>query len=127
MKRIALAAVFLAMPVLPACVIIDSDEGSDGFDVSYDYDSPAGTVYGAMVHTDHVEFLVTSNGCTDESNFQVDVDHHGMREVTLELDRIKADHCKALMAEGTLVSWSFEDLGIEPGTEVNIVNRVARR
>lgn len=125
MKRIALAAALLAVPVLSGCVIIDADEDDD-FSVDFDHSS-TGTVFGATVYLDRVEFLVTSNGCTDESYFDLDIDHHGNGKVSLELDRIKTDNCRAFLQEGTTVSWTFEDIGIPAGSKVTIENQVARR
>ncbi|MCI4645816.1 MAG: hypothetical protein MRY64_13635 [Hyphomonadaceae bacterium] len=127
MKPAILATLLLAAPALSACVIIETDEDLDDFTISSDHHTPAGTVYGAMIHRDHIEFLVTSNGCTDETYFEVHVDQHATREASVELDRIKTDPCKALIAEGTRVSWTFEELAIAPGSEVRIVNQVVRR
>lgn len=126
MKRTACALALIAVPALSACVVIESDSIHDDVRTELDHGS-AGTVYGASLYPDHVEFMVTSNGCTDESYFEVDVKHHGADEATLTLDRTKTDPCKALIAEGTMVSWSFEELGLAPGTEVTIANRVVRR
>lgn len=126
MKRTAFAIALLAVPALSACVVIESDSIHDDVRVDIDHGT-AGTVYGASIHLDHVEFMVTSNGCTDETYFNVDVKHRDAGEATLTLDRIRTDPCKALIAEGTTVSWSFEELGLAPGTEVTIANRVVRR
>ena len=119
-----LAPALLALPLLAGCVIIDADEG----DFSSDFDSyGAGSVFGATVHQSHVTFQVTSNGCTDRSYFEVDVDRHSGDRYSLELDRIRPDNCRALIADGVEVSWSFDELGLPQGASVEIDNPVIRR
>lgn len=125
MKRTALLPVIAALPLLAGCVIIDANE-SDGLESDFAH-SDAGRVYGASVHPAHVVFQVTSNGCTDRSYFEVDVDHHGSNRYSLELDRIRPDRCRALVPEGVEVSWSFDELGLPRGAAVEIENPVARR
>ena len=123
MKRAALALALLGAPALSGCLIIDADD--EGYAGSYQYNTP-GTVFGAAVNPDTVDFLVSSNGCTDKTYFEVDVDRRGDDGARVELRRIRTDNCRAFVPDGARVSWSYAELGLDPGMEVTVSNAVSR-
>lgn len=109
---------------LSGCVIVASD---DGLDYHSGWDSDSGSVFGATVLTDSVAFLVTSNGCTDKSYFNIDIDRHDEDEYSVTIDRRQQDRCRAYIPEGEEFVWTFEELGIPAGAEVSVGNEVRRR
>ena len=120
-----LAAGLLALPLLSACVVIDADGDGADFTASV-HDNGAGSVYGADVTEDTITFRVRSNGCTDEDFFDVDIRRHD-GHFHVELDRVRQDNCRATMPNGTLVTWTYKDLGLPPGADIRIANPVRRR
>lgn len=118
-----LAALCLATPLLGGCIIIDGDD--DGR-ISVDYEYGGGSVYGADLLTDRVVYRVTSNGCTDKSYMDLDVDREDGAYV-LELERDRTDDCQAIVPNGVELTWTFDDLGIPGGAHVRVSNPVVRR
>jgi hypothetical protein len=67
---------------------------------------------------------VTSNGCTDERSFRVDViptreDPH-LR--TIKFVRVRADDCKMRVPEGKLLKFMKTSLGLQPFTLLLVLN-----
>ncbi|MAF57585.1 hypothetical protein [Ponticaulis sp.] len=122
MKLITLAAISGAAFLAAGCVIIDAD--SDGY--SSHYSSHDDRVYSADVSGDTVTVRVPSNGCTDKSYFEVDVDREDHNTFYVEFEREREDHCRALMPEGVELVYSFSELGIPAGASVVIENPVGR-
>lgn len=126
MKQIATAIALSAALALGGCVVVATDEGLD-FDHDIDFDNDIGTVFGADIAADVVTFRVTSNGCTDETYFDIDVDRHGDDKYSIGIMRTQPDRCRALLRDGVEVSWSYDDLGIPAGADVRVENQVRRR
>lgn len=127
--KTATAAALLAAPLmLGGCVIAVSEDGFDSdFDHHADFDRSAGSVFGADVTADAVTFRVTSNGCTDQSYFDVDVDRRGEGRYDVTIERREADKCRALLQDGVELTWTFDELRIPEGADVRIGNQVRRR
>lgn len=122
-----LAPAVLALPFLAGCVIIaDDGELSRSYVSSGPSSAGAGTVFGAEIQGDRVAFTVSSNGCTTRDFFEADVRERSGRHF-VEIDRIRTDTCRALVPEGVEVSWSFAELGLADGADVELVNPVRRR
>lgn len=126
MKTFVAALALSTTLALGGCVVVATDEGLD-FDHDIDFDDDIGTVFGADITADIVTFRVTSNGCTDETHFDIDVDRHGSDKYSVGIMRTKPDRCRALLRDGVEVSWSYEDLGIPAGADVRVENQVRRR
>ncbi len=126
MKTIMAALALSTTLALGGCVVIASDEGLD-FDHDIDFDDDIGTVFGADIVANVVTFRVTSNGCTDETYFDIDVDRRSNDKYSVGIMRAKPDRCRALVSDGVEVSWSYDDLGIPAGADVRIENQVRRR
>lgn len=78
-------------------------------------------IHAAAITRDLAVFWVSSNGCTDKSDLRPIVDHIGAAS-TITLRRIEQDDCKTPMADGVEVIWSFEELGLIPGSRVSVNN-----
>ncbi len=126
MKHSGHVVSLLALASLGGCIIIaDGDERN--IRVSANDHDRSGTVFGAEILLDSVRFRVTSNGCTDKSDFAVSVDPDGNDEYELMLDRVAPDNCRALLPEGTVIEYSFSELGLPEGAAITIANPVRRR
>ncbi len=78
-------------------------------------------IHAAAITRDLAVFWVSSNGCTDKSDLTPVVDRAGDGS-TITLRRIDEDTCDHPMADGVEVIWSFEELGLTPGSRVQVNN-----
>ena len=78
-------------------------------------------IHAAAITRDLAVFWVSSNGCTDKSDLRPIVDHIGA-DSTITLRRIEQDLCDRPMSDGIEVIWSFEELGLTPGSKVSVNN-----
>ena len=78
-------------------------------------------IHAAAITRDQAVFWVSSNGCTDKDDLRPIVDHIGAAS-TITLRRIEQDDCETPIADGVEVIWSFEELGLTPGSRVSINN-----
>ena len=78
-------------------------------------------IHAAAITRDLAVFWVSSNGCTDKSDLRPIVDHIGA-DSTITLRRIEQDLCDRPLADGIEVIWSFEELGLTPGSKVSVNN-----
>ena len=78
-------------------------------------------IHAAAITRDLAVFWVSSNGCTDKSDLRPIVDHIGAAS-TITLRRIEQDECETPIADGVEVIWSFEELGLTPGSRVSVNN-----
>lgn len=78
-------------------------------------------IHAAAITRDLAVFWVSSNGCTDKDDLRPIVDHMGAAS-TITLRRIEEDDCETPMADGIELIWSFEELGLIPGSKVSVNN-----
>lgn len=78
-------------------------------------------IHAAAITRDLAVFWVSSNGCTDKSDLRPIVSHIGA-DSTITLRRIEQDECQTPIADGVEVIWSFEELGLAPGSRVSVNN-----
>ena len=64
---------------------------------------------------------MTSNGCTDKTSLKPIVSRQG-GEAVITLRRLFEDRCDHPSADGVEVTWSFEELGLNPGDRVSVNN-----
>ncbi len=68
-----------------------------------------------------IHIQVYSGGCTYKKHFEVKVEMKGDVHV-LSFSRNKADHCKAYLPYGEILSFYFEELGLAGGDKFEIAN-----
>jgi hypothetical protein len=78
-------------------------------------------IHAAAITRDLAVFWVSSNGCTDKDDLTAVVDRVGDGS-TITLRRIEQDECDTPIADGVEVIWSFEELGLAPGSRVSVNN-----
>lgn len=122
---LSLAAAAGAATLLAGCVIVDADVREDGWDRDH---GRLTTLYGAEISPrgDAVSIIAPSNGCTNKTHFNPDVDDEGERRFDVRFRRVTEDHCKALVPDGERLVWSFAELGLPDGARVRVVNRISR-
>jgi hypothetical protein len=78
-------------------------------------------IHAAAITRDLAVFWVSSNGCTDKDDLTPVIDRAGDGS-TITLRRIDEDTCDRPMADGVEIIWSFEELGLTPGSRVQVNN-----
>ncbi|MBK5956521.1 hypothetical protein CCR92_21380 [Rhodospirillum rubrum] len=116
-----LAAGALAAPLLAGCVVYSNEAGEtvrvNMGDVKF---TAAEAIRGARFEDGALVVRVDSNGCTQASDFELSVADGSPADITLT--RTREDMCKALVADGVELRWTYADLGLEPGTPTRILN-----
>lgn len=75
---------------------------------------------GVLVRGPAIIFQVYSSGCTTKADFQVEVLES--TPLQLRLIRLREDPCDAFEPLGTLVPFSYRELGIQGGAQLQVVN-----
>lgn len=78
-------------------------------------------IHAAAFTKDQAVFWVSSNGCTRKEDLIPIVSLQGGSAV-ITLRRIDEDKCRDPLTEGVELKWSFEELGLTPGSPVNVNN-----
>ena len=78
-------------------------------------------IHAAAITRDLAVFWVSSNGCTDKDDLTPIVDRMGDGS-TITLRRIDEDRCDRPLVDGVEIIWSFEELGLTPGSRVRVNN-----
>ena len=124
----ALALILAAPMMLGGCVIYASDSGETttvrtASATSVELEPrELESVHGVRFERDQALVRVTSNGCTEKSDFSVEIVDGGAMAGEMTLVRNEADLCRALIAEGVELSWSYDELGLERGAALVLAN-----
>ena len=78
-------------------------------------------IHAAAFTKDQAVFWVSSNGCTAREDLIPIVSLQGGSAV-ITLRRIDEDKCKQDLVQGVELKWSFEELGLTPGSPVSVNN-----
>ncbi|MBU1345785.1 MAG: hypothetical protein KKA16_02410 [Alphaproteobacteria bacterium] len=78
-------------------------------------------IHAAAITRDLAVFWVSSNGCTDRDDLFPMVNQAG-GDTTITLRRIDQDDCDTPVNDGVEVMWSFEELGLVPGSRLSVNN-----
>ena len=78
-------------------------------------------IKAAAVVNDLTVFWVTSNGCTKKDDLLPIVSTRGTAS-TVTLRRLTEDRCTRPQDDGIELRWSFDELGLKPGTNVTVNN-----
>lgn len=126
MRLAAVAAAAALLPLLGGCVIY-SNEGGEKVSIVTDQGATRAEALEAVRKVDfdgqRLNVVVGSNGCTETSSFEVKIKDGDPAELTLT--RRTPDLCKALVAEGVKVSWTYAELGLERGQPVRVLNPIS--
>ncbi|MFY0398090.1 hypothetical protein RSD66_04695 [Brevundimonas sp. S1H14] len=126
MRLAAVAAAAALLPLLGGCVIY-SNEGGEKVSIVTDQGATRAEALEAVRKVDfdgqRLNVVVGSNGCTETSSFEVKIKDGDPAELTLT--RRTPDLCKALVAEGVTVSWTYAELGLERGQPVRVLNPIS--
>ena len=123
-KRIAtLAAVVVLTAVLSGCAAVQQMagrlQGAQGPQEALP--GQIEPVHAAVIARDEAVFWVTSNGCTAKEDITPVVRSSSDGPI-ITLRRIREDRCRESRPEGTEVRWSFEELGLAPGSRLSVEN-----
>lgn len=120
-----MTALAAAAPLLGGCVVYSSEAGEQVSVHVTDAVSaaePLETVRAVSFENGRLNVRVDSNGCTEAAGFEVRV--RGENPAELTLVRREPDLCKALVPEGVVVSWTYEELGLAAGVAARVLNPV---
>ena len=121
MKRIAtLAATTALIASLGGCAVVQ--QVADRFQAPQaPLPGQIEPVHAAAIARDEAVFWVTSNGCTAKEDIAPVVRSSSDGPI-ITLRRIKEDRCRESLPEGTEIRWSFEELGLAPGSRLSVDN-----
>ena len=78
-------------------------------------------IHAAAFTRDLAVFWVSSNGCTSKADVKPFITR--LRDsAVITLRRVDEDRCSDVKSEGVQLQWTFEELGLEPGSEVLVNN-----
>jgi len=78
-------------------------------------------IHAAAFTRDLAVFWVSSNGCTSKADVKPFITR--LRDsAVITLRRVDEDRCTQPKADGVQLQWTFEELGIAPGSEVSVNN-----
>ena len=117
--RLAVVAAVALLPLLGGCVIY-SNEGGEKVSI---VTAPLEAVRKVDFDGQRLNVVVGSNGCTEASSFEVRIKDGDPAELTLA--RRAPDLCKALVPEGKSVIWTYDELGLERGQPVRVLNPIS--
>jgi hypothetical protein len=122
MKRtVTLAGVLAAAMALSACALVDRWTGREEAPVLAEGPGQIEPVHAAAIVQDQAVFWVSSNGCTEKSDLLPVVRRQGDGSV-ITLRRLKEDRCLEPRDQGVEMRWTFQEMGLAPGTRVSIEN-----
>lgn len=121
MIRIATLAAALVLSVIaPGCSALQQMAGRNRAPQA-EMPGQIEPVHAAAIARDEAVFWVTSNGCTSKEDITPVVRSSSDGPI-ITLRRIKEDRCRESLPEGTEVRWSFEELGLAPGSRPSVDN-----
>lgn len=121
MSRMATLAVLVALaPVIAGCALMDRFR-QDEPTLTVEAPGQIEPVHAAAIVQDQAVFWVSSNGCTEKSDLTPVVRRAGDASV-ITLRRLKEDRCLEPRDEGVEMRWSFQEMGLAPGSRVSVEN-----
>ena len=121
MKRIVtLSGALCLAAVLPGCALVDRFIGEEPTVVAV-APGQIEPVHAAAIVQDQAVFWVSSNGCTQKADLTPVVRRAGGASV-ITLRRLKEDRCLQPVAQGVEMRWSFQEMGLAPGSRVSVEN-----
>lgn len=118
MRWTAVVAVLSLSPLMSACALMGGLLPDRAQSVAVGQIEP---IHAAAVGQGQAVFWVSSNGCTRKNDLNVMVRRSGDTSI-ITLRRIRQDLCADIQPEGVEMRWSFEELGLKPGSRVTVEN-----
>lgn len=78
-------------------------------------------VHAVAIAQNQAVFWVSSNGCTAKEDLTPVVRASDDGPI-ITLRRLKEDRCRESLPEGVEMRWTFQEMGLEPGTRVSVEN-----
>ena len=78
-------------------------------------------IRAAAIGQDTVLFWISSNGCTEKSDL-IPVVRQTYDGARVTLRRVRDDECTTPSGDGVELRWTFEEMGLAPGTKVQVAN-----
>jgi len=115
-------AVFKSMAFIAAVSGVSACAGADAPSVStVGMPGALEPIHAAAFTKDAAVFWVSSNGCTRKEDLIPIVSIKGA-DAVITLRRLDEDTCKEPLVDGVELKWSFEELGLAPGSPVSVNN-----
>ncbi|MDI6623756.1 MAG: hypothetical protein QME55_03425 [Brevundimonas sp.] len=122
MKRtVTLAGTMTLAVALSGCALVDRWTGREAAPMLADSPGQIEPVHAAAIVQDQAVFWVSSNGCTQKADLLPVVRRQGDASV-ITLRRLKEDRCLEPRAQGVEMSWTFQEMGLAPGSRVSVEN-----
>lgn len=122
MKRtVTLVGILVATTALSACAMVDRWMGREDAPVMAEGPGQIEPVHAAAIVQDQAVFWVSSNGCTEKSDLLPVVRRQGDGSV-ITLRRLKEDRCLEPRDQGVEMRWTFQEMGLAPGSRVSVEN-----
>ena len=119
-SSVALAVVLMSTPLAIGCAMIDRF-GANRETAAVDLPGQVEPIHAAAIADDQAVFWVSSNGCTRKADL-TPVVRPARDGSVITLRRLKEDRCGEPRPQGVEISWSFQELGLEPGARVTVEN-----
>jgi hypothetical protein len=116
----ACAAALALLPVMAGCAVVDRIL-PDRQTAAVDLPGQIEAIHAAAIADDQAVFWVSSNGCTGKDDL-TPVVRPARDGSVITLRRLKEDRCTQSLPHGVEISWSFQELGLEPGTRLTVEN-----
>tara|TARA_R110002012_G_scaffold322025_2_gene553821 strand:+ start:4929 stop:5321 length:393 start_codon:yes stop_codon:yes gene_type:complete len=121
----ALLVAAACAPLLSGCLIYADDSGETvmvrlNADHAVTTSTAPETLRAVRFADGALIVRVHSSGCTTAADFAVSVAEGTPANLTLT--RTRPDLCKAIVPEGVELRWTFEELGLAPGSRFSVEN-----
>ena len=121
MKRtVTLTGGLVMAAALSGCALVDRWTGREAPALAEE-PGQIEPVHAAAIVQDQAVFWVSSNGCTQKADLTPVVRRAGGASV-ITLRRLKEDRCLQPVAQGVEMRWSFQEMGLAPGSRVSVEN-----
>lgn len=121
MRRIiTLASVLALAAVVSGCAVVDRFTAHESV-AEAALPGHVEPVHAVAIAQNQAVFWVSSNGCTAKEDLTPVVRASDDGPI-ITLRRLKEDRCRESLPEGVEMRWTFQEMGLEPGTRVSVEN-----
>lgn len=119
-SSIAFVIALASSQLLTGCAVFDRLRPAGSAEVAA-LPGQVEAIHAAAIADDQAVFWVSSNGCTRKADL-TPVVRPARDGAVITLRRLKEDSCGEPLPQGVEISWSFQELGLEPGARVTVEN-----